>query len=100
MNSDITINGNRLTIRNVQVNDEGLYTCEGTSGNSQTRSYIRLIVIYRPQIDVSSNGNLFKVGQEAVLTCSVVGRPDLTQVLWRRTDGQILTSSRDVVPEP
>ena len=50
------------------------------------------------EVSVNSNGNAFKVGQSAVFTCKAKGRPDMTNVQWRKSN-VVLTSQRDGVPD-
>ncbi|XP_067947405.1 basement membrane-specific heparan sulfate proteoglycan core protein-like [Watersipora subatra] len=86
--------GDQLTVPDVRASDEGIYSCDGTTGHTRTSTFLNVFVVCPPQITVGvwidgkkdENNNRFKVGERAILSCNVTGRPDITEVYWRKRD--------------
>ncbi|XP_038610626.1 opioid-binding protein/cell adhesion molecule isoform X2 [Tachyglossus aculeatus] len=71
-----------ILIRNVDVYDEGPYTCSVQTDNHPKTSRVHLIVQVPPQIMNISSDITVNEGSSVTLLCLAIGRPEPT-VTWR-----------------
>ncbi|XP_046574373.1 hemicentin-1-like [Haliotis rubra] len=78
-----------LHIENVNVDDEGLYTCQ-VNTNRRLSRYVYLTVQSPARIiDSENNDVIVQEGEDAELVCNVTGDP-LPKVTWRREESAAL----------
>uniref|UniRef100_A0A8C0VYI9 Ig-like domain-containing protein n=1 Tax=Castor canadensis TaxID=51338 RepID=A0A8C0VYI9_CASCN len=83
-----------IMIQNVDVYDEGPYTCSVQTDNHPKTSRVHLIVQVPPQIMNISSDITVNEGSSVTLLCLAIGRPEPT-VTWRHLSvkGKVLTHS-------
>ncbi|XP_055904488.1 nephrin isoform X2 [Eupeodes corollae] len=91
-NERILAEGPVLNIIKLERTDAGRYTCEAMNSQGTTTMSVLVIVEYAPDIESISDGNIFAPGQDAVLSCSINGKP-LTEdhVRWERSGYDMAT---------
>ncbi|XP_036132531.1 opioid-binding protein/cell adhesion molecule isoform X1 [Molossus molossus] len=83
-----------IMIQNVDVYDEGPYTCSVQTDNHPKTSRVHLIVQVPPQIMNISSDITVNEGSSVTLLCLAIGRPEPT-VTWRHLsvkEGQVFVS--------
>nr|BAG61477.1 unnamed protein product [Homo sapiens] len=76
------LNRSTIMIQNVDVYDEGPYTCSVQTDNHPKTSRVHLIVQVPPQIMNISSDITVNEGSSVTLLCLAIGRPEPT-VTWR-----------------
>nr|XP_033774317.1 opioid-binding protein/cell adhesion molecule [Geotrypetes seraphini] len=76
-----------IEIQNVDVYDEGPYTCSVQTDNQPKTSRVHLIVQVPPQILNISSDITVNEGSSVMLQCLAIGRPE-PSVTWRHLSGK------------
>lgn len=95
--------GNRLVIKNAQMNDRGYFECEVQSGDEILRDYTRVEIESReaPKIEIYPNEEQVELdlGGTVYAQCRVVAGIPTPTVEWRRVDRRPLSSKAVVSQE-
>lgn len=88
---DVILDGNYITIRNVNESHSGLYQCLAEDGSKMPAiEAINVIVHSEPKIEVEKSIVYSGTGIESEITCIVSGYPDAV-VTWYRDDRQLIS---------
>ncbi|XP_048254393.1 hemicentin-2-like [Haliotis rufescens] len=78
-----------LHIENVNVDDEGLYTCQVNTNRRLSRFVFLTVQSPARILDSENNDVIVQEGEDAELVCNVTGDP-LPKVTWRREESAAL----------
>ncbi|XP_039940825.1 opioid-binding protein/cell adhesion molecule homolog isoform X1 [Hirundo rustica] len=87
-----------IKIHNVDIYDEGPYTCSVQTDNHPKTSRVHLIVQVPPQIVNISSDITVNEGSSVTLMCLAFGRPEPT-VTWRHLSGKVHPPGQTFVSE-
>ncbi|XP_021381477.1 opioid-binding protein/cell adhesion molecule homolog isoform X3 [Lonchura striata] len=87
-----------IKIHNVDIYDEGPYTCSVQTDNHPKTSRVHLIVQVPPQIVNISSDITVNEGSSVTLMCLAFGRPEPT-VTWRHFSGKVHPPGQTFVSE-
>ncbi|KAA0715592.1 Neural cell adhesion molecule 2 [Triplophysa tibetana] len=77
--------GTTLTVRNIQQNDGGSYTCKASNKAGEVEHELFLKVFVQPHITKLRNVTAVE-GSAAMISCKAEGEP-LPEISWRASDG-------------
>lgn len=81
LTGNVEIRRNQLIIANAQINDQGLYTCQGIVGHREINTYIRLFVVceYKILIHLFTAGRLWPSYYNIIINYIVLLKLNLIQ---------------------
>ncbi|XP_014662216.1 PREDICTED: basement membrane-specific heparan sulfate proteoglycan core protein-like [Priapulus caudatus] len=78
----------QLTIKDVMLDNAGMYKCTASNAAGTMFSVVSLLVNAPPRISGLSESQYVNIGTEVTLTCGVSGNPPPT-ITWHKVDGNL-----------
>ncbi|XP_012527612.1 neurotrimin isoform X2 [Monomorium pharaonis] len=87
---DVIVDGNYITIRNVNESHSGLYQCLAEDGSKMpAMEAITVVVHYKPKVEVEKSIVYTGTGIESELTCIVSAYPEAV-ITWYKEDKKLV----------